>query len=74
MAGRTEARIFTSIWKDPGFLTLPPGAKLLWLSGRGIFRALEIDHVYPRSRGAADDAANYQVFCTSCNARKGAST
>ena len=28
---RTEARIFTSIWDDPDFLSLPPGAQRLYM-------------------------------------------
>lgn len=28
---RSEARVFTSIWKDPGFLALPPTAQRLYL-------------------------------------------
>lgn len=40
--------------------------------GRDIYRALEIDHVFPKSLGGADEEANYQVLCTTCNSRKGA--
>ncbi|MGO9079296.1 MAG: HNH endonuclease [Streptosporangiaceae bacterium] len=43
-------------------------------SGREIYRALEIDHVHPRSKGGEDSAANFQVLCTTCNTRKGAKT
>lgn len=42
--------------------------------GRDLYRALEIDHVYPRSLGGPDEEANYQVLCTTCNSRKGART
>lgn len=31
MAGRTEARIFTSIWRDYDFIALPPGAQRLYM-------------------------------------------
>jgi 5-methylcytosine-specific restriction endonuclease McrA len=41
-------------------------------TGRPVFRTLEIDHVYPRSKGGPDEEANFQVLCTTCNARKGA--
>jgi len=39
---------------------------------RAVYRTLEIDHVWPKSRGGADHESNYQVLCSSCNARKGA--
>lgn len=31
MAGRTEARIFTSIWRDPHFTGIDPGAQWLYM-------------------------------------------
>ena len=31
MAGRTEARVYTSIWKDPAFIRLPSGAQRLYM-------------------------------------------
>lgn len=40
--------------------------------GREIYRALEVDHVYPKSLGGASEEANYQVLCTTCNSKKGA--
>ncbi|MGY3482299.1 hypothetical protein ACVW1C_000182 [Bradyrhizobium sp. USDA 4011] len=32
------------------------------------------DHVFPRSRGGADTAANIKIACETCNLRKGART
>ena len=34
-------------------------------------KALEVDHVVPKSLGGADDLTNYQALCYSCNASKG---
>ncbi|GGW99058.1 HNH endonuclease [Streptomyces chartreusis] len=42
------------------------------LTGRPLYRGLEIDHVHPRSRGGSGDIDNLQVLCTSCNTSKGA--
>ena len=33
-------------------------------------RALEVDHIVPRSKGGMDEAANLQAFCYRCNAMK----
>lgn len=33
-------------------------------------RALEVDHILPRSRGGSDDPSNLQALCYSCNAMK----
>lgn len=33
---------------------------------------LEIDHIYPVSRGGSDDMENLQTLCQPCNRRKGA--
>ena len=41
-------------------------------NGRGVYRTLEIDHIYPKSLGGASEEANYQVLCTTCNSKKGA--
>jgi hypothetical protein len=40
-------------------------------TGRPLYRGLEIDHIYPKSRGGADVLDNLQVLCTTCNTRKG---
>ncbi len=34
-------------------------------------KALEVDHIHPRSRGGKDELLNYQALCYSCNASKG---
>ena len=34
-------------------------------------KALEVDHITPRSRGGSDDITNFQALCYSCNATKG---
>ena len=34
-------------------------------------KALEVDHIVPKSLGGADDLTNYQALCYSCNASKG---
>ena len=34
-------------------------------------KALEVDHIVPKSLGGADDISNYQALCYSCNASKG---
>lgn len=33
-------------------------------------RALEVDHIVPRSKGGADDPDNLQALCFSCNSTK----
>jgi hypothetical protein len=33
-------------------------------------RALEVDHITPRNKGGADEIANLQALCFSCNAMK----
>lgn len=38
----------------------------------GSTRRLEIDHIYPVSRGGSDDIENLQTLCQLCNRRKGA--
>ena len=34
-------------------------------------RALEVDHIVPKSLGGTDDITNYQALCYSCNSSKG---
>lgn len=34
-------------------------------------KALEVDHITPRSKGGIDDICNFQALCYSCNATKG---
>ena len=34
-------------------------------------KALEVDHIHPKSLGGKDDINNYQALCYSCNAAKG---
>lgn len=34
-------------------------------------RALEVDHILPRSHGGSDEIANFQALCFRCNAMKG---
>jgi 5-methylcytosine-specific restriction endonuclease McrA len=33
---------------------------------------LQVDHMYPRSRGGPDSIGNYQTLCRPCNLAKGA--
>jgi 5-methylcytosine-specific restriction endonuclease McrA len=35
---------------------------------------LEIDHIYPRSKGGKSNRDNLQILCKSCNCKKGAKT
>ncbi|RKU21073.1 hypothetical protein C6499_22855 [Candidatus Poribacteria bacterium] len=32
---------------------------------------MTIDHIYPRSKGGADDPENLQFLCAACNSTKG---
>lgn len=34
-------------------------------------KALEVDHIVPKSRGGKDELANFQALCYTCNAQKG---
>lgn len=41
--------------------------------GCGTSESIEIDHIYPVSRGGNSDINNLQLLCRSCNAKKSAS-
>jgi hypothetical protein len=41
-------------------------------TARPVYRGLEIDHIFPRSKGGPDEEGNFQVLCTTCNTQKGA--
>ncbi|GLY32017.1 HNH endonuclease signature motif containing protein [Kineosporia sp. NBRC 101731] len=44
----------------------------LTATGRPLHRGLEVDHVFPKSKGGVDGPENFQTLCTSCNSSKGA--
>ncbi|GAB6901972.1 hypothetical protein JCM9957A_50620 [Kineosporia succinea] len=50
----------------------PGDAVPLAPTGRPMHRGLEVDHVFPKSKGGVDGPENFQTLCTSCNASKGA--
>ena len=37
----------------------------------GSTKDLQIDHIYPKSRGGSDIEGNLQVLCQKCNIKKG---
>ena len=41
-------------------------------SGWPVFDGLELDHIYPESRGGATESRNIALACRNCNRRKGA--
>ena len=53
-------------WKPGDPVPMKPG------TNRPVFRILELDHIWPKSKGGLGVAENFQVLCTTCNCRKGA--
>jgi 5-methylcytosine-specific restriction endonuclease McrA len=50
----------------------PGGPVTAGASSLGIFRGLEVDHVYPKALGGSSDLSNLQTLCSLCNSLKGA--
>lgn len=65
---KTRAAVFARdgrICKRCGWTEWAPGE-----APPGVWRQLEIDHVYPVARGGTDDLDNLQVLCSRCNQQK----
>ena len=35
------------------------------------YNLMELDHIYPKSKGGSDDPDNFQLLCGYCNKKKG---
>jgi 5-methylcytosine-specific restriction endonuclease McrA len=53
-------------WAPSDPVPIKPG------TSRAVYRGLELDHIWPKSKGGAGTEDNFQVLCTSCNCSKGA--
>jgi len=51
-----------AVWKRDGFMCIACGAQ----------KFLEVDHIYPESKGGTLDLDNLQTLCRKCNNLKGA--
>ena len=45
------------------------GAKCVWC-GDNRLHHLQIDHIYPKSKGGSDIEGNLQILCAKCNLQK----
>lgn len=76
-------KLANTYWRDlaPGYDRRVPKAvreRVFELGGHqcawcGSPEELQIDHIFPVSRGGTDDEENLQTLCGTCNRRKGAS-